>query len=171
MIWFVPGIMGENADQHVSECRLEEESGYQLNTQMYGWEREKGKRLKVKGGRQSSVISSHSFAPPELMKLRESTRWIGGMGLYPPAGRGGWRGSQRRRTSTPTMSRRPCQLGCPKLSEHWVGFHFLYFSYFLTWLTSTCFATFHTLAGDTGKFLSCWILYLASWIMNLILSL
>ena len=159
MIWFVPGIMGENADQHVSECRLEEESGYQLNTQMYGWEREKGKRLKVKGGRQSSVISSHSFAPPELMKLRESTRW---MGLYPPAGRGGWRGSQRRRTSTPTMSRRPCQLGCPKLSEDWVGFHFLYFSYFLTWLTSTCFATFHTLAGDTGKFLSCWILYLAS---------
>ena len=56
MIWFVPGIMGENADQHVRECRLEEESGYQLNTQMYGWETEKGKRLKVKGGRQSSMI-------------------------------------------------------------------------------------------------------------------
>ena len=30
----------------------------------------------------------------------------------------------------------------------------------LTWLTRTCFATFHTFAGDTGKFLSCCILYL-----------
>ena len=32
MIWLVPGVMREDADQHVSECRLGEESGFNIST-------------------------------------------------------------------------------------------------------------------------------------------
>ena len=130
MIWLVPGIMGEDADQHVSECCLGEESNLRHTKQMA---KEKGEKKNIQ--LHSSLLKNWRIYEQPPGGFDQCISTCSEDSLYSPAVRGGWRGSRRRTTWTPTTSRRRSQMEFPELSEHGMGFHFilyiLYFTFYI----------------------------------------